>query len=337
MSRKKHWYKYAPMDFYTDTADLSLEEIGAYQMVLNLIYTRMAAIPDNDKFLASHLRISTRKWRSIKKTLVDTGKLVMSEGEIMNVRAKFELENMLNIARRQREGGASTPRTGRETKSVSNENNDISPGIPTRARTRDKDKIYSIEEDKEESPESISERGEQNDNQSQQPANEIRGSSFRDLEPPGGDWGALIWDQGLGYLRDRSKLPDVKARRIIGKWIKTLNSNKSAMWRIFVSASEHNPIDPVAYIAAAVLDKRVHGADPRGPGERPPHEPTVAARFSDIQWHGALVTCRENNRWSDDLGPAPWEPGCLCPQDVLDEYRNIWVPLQPKKRQRRAK
>lgn len=128
MAEKNQWYKHYPLDFYHGTEDLSIEEIGAYQLMLNLIYARQGPVADNDKFIAGHMRVSSRKWRAFRKRLLETGKLFLEDGKLMNVRAQTELENSAKAARRQREHGAKGARTRDENRARANKNKDLNQG-----------------------------------------------------------------------------------------------------------------------------------------------------------------------------------------------------------------
>lgn len=74
---------------------LSLEDRGAYNTVLDLLYDRGGPLPDDDRWLSGWMGCDVRKWKAIKKRLVDAGKLVLQAGikgvEIVNARAMNEL------------------------------------------------------------------------------------------------------------------------------------------------------------------------------------------------------------------------------------------------------
>lgn len=140
VAEKNQWYKYHPLDFYHDTAGMTLEQIGAYQMVLNLIYMRQGPVEDNDAFIAGHLRISTRKWRTFKKALLEAGKLTLNGGQLTNVRAKKEIENALKTSRKHREHGAKGARTRAEKDPPPNKNSDLSLARLTHVDKKREDK-----------------------------------------------------------------------------------------------------------------------------------------------------------------------------------------------------
>lgn len=106
MSSTGPWYKRYPSDFLAGTMDLTLEEKGAYNVILDLIYDRGAPIVDNSRYIAGVCGCSVRKWNSIRDRLLIAGKITIENGAISNRRALFELENHARIARKLAENGA---------------------------------------------------------------------------------------------------------------------------------------------------------------------------------------------------------------------------------------
>lgn len=85
------YYPKYPRDFLDGTVGMSLEVKGAYSVVLDLIYMMGdRGLPDDPKFISGHLGCSVRKWNSIKKELVERGKIELENGIISNFRADKE-------------------------------------------------------------------------------------------------------------------------------------------------------------------------------------------------------------------------------------------------------
>src|SRR5262245_21678605 len=59
---------------------MSLEDIGAYAVILDHLYLYSRPLRNNDRYLAGLLRCDVRKWYSIKKRLLDAGKLIEIAG-----------------------------------------------------------------------------------------------------------------------------------------------------------------------------------------------------------------------------------------------------------------
>jgi len=82
------YYPRYPRDFFEGTAGMSLEEKGAYGLVLDLIYMMGArGLPDDPQYIAGQLGTSVRKWNSLRKSLIERGKLYPDNGIISNKRA----------------------------------------------------------------------------------------------------------------------------------------------------------------------------------------------------------------------------------------------------------
>ena len=122
---KRPWYKRYGADFVHGTLGLSLEEKGAYSLCLDLIYDRGGPIPDDPRWLAGVCGVSVRRWNSLRKSLIDTKKLVAHDGHLSNERAEKEIENALKTSRKLAENGAKGGKKRAENDDVNKENNDI--------------------------------------------------------------------------------------------------------------------------------------------------------------------------------------------------------------------
>lgn len=102
---------------------LTLEERGAYQTLLDMMYDRGGPLIDNERLLAGYMNCSTRKWRQIRDQLISKQKIyINSEGLIVNKRARKEIENASKTQRKLIEAGAKGGRTRAENEKLSNEN-----------------------------------------------------------------------------------------------------------------------------------------------------------------------------------------------------------------------
>lgn len=127
---KKPWYKRYGCDFIVGTMALTLEERGAYSLVLDLIYDRGGPIPDDARWLAGVCGISLRKWRKIRDRLIDAGKVIEIDGLLHNHRADKELADRDNVKEKQRENPPKTPRKRAEKEADPNQINEVAPSIP---------------------------------------------------------------------------------------------------------------------------------------------------------------------------------------------------------------
>lgn len=104
---------------------LSLEERGAYQTLLDMMYDRQGALVDNERLLAGYMGVSIRKWKSLRETLIAKGKIHLTQdGLISNSRVEKELENDAKTTRKLAENGSKGGRKKYENAKSPNENND---------------------------------------------------------------------------------------------------------------------------------------------------------------------------------------------------------------------
>lgn len=102
---ENHWYKRDPDAALDGMRNLTLEERGAYNTILDLIYSRKNRLPDDDYFIAGHLRVDLRVWRRLRKRLVgslvdgsveDGKKLYIKDGCIRNLKADIVINSWLD-------------------------------------------------------------------------------------------------------------------------------------------------------------------------------------------------------------------------------------------------
>jgi uncharacterized protein YdaU (DUF1376 family) len=112
------WYKRDPNAALQGMAMLSLEERGAYNTILDLLYARDGNLPDIEAELARLLHCDVRVWRRVRRRLMDLGKLYIHGGSLHNARADDEINYALSrIAKTKLAGlkGAETRRLQRRT------------------------------------------------------------------------------------------------------------------------------------------------------------------------------------------------------------------------------
>lgn len=100
------WYRRFPDNFIAGTVGLSLEEKGAYSLLLDLMYVRSGPVPDEPRYIAGVCNCSVRKWNAIRQRLLDLGKVTVVDGCLTNRRAEEEIEIARRISREAAENGA---------------------------------------------------------------------------------------------------------------------------------------------------------------------------------------------------------------------------------------
>lgn len=117
------WHRRYHSDALAGMLSLTLEERGAYQTVLDLIYDRGGPVADNERLLAGYMGCSLRKWRALRGALVLKGKLVAADGTLTNARAQKQLETDAKTTRKLAENGAKGGRKKADNAKNDNENN----------------------------------------------------------------------------------------------------------------------------------------------------------------------------------------------------------------------
>lgn len=85
------WYKRDPRAALTGMAKLALEERGAYNTVLDLIYVNDGAVDDDPRYIAGWLGVDVRVWKRIRTSLIRQGKLYTHADKLRNERADQEV------------------------------------------------------------------------------------------------------------------------------------------------------------------------------------------------------------------------------------------------------
>lgn len=143
---KLRWYKRETGAALSGMMELSLEERGAYNTILDLIYDRDGDLPDDDRFISGWLRCDVRVWRRIRARLIDLKKLIVEDGKITNLRATSEIDRALckygSVQELNRVKGI-------KSGAVRRKNNKLAEPNSNRARTEVEIEIDSVSKDTE--------------------------------------------------------------------------------------------------------------------------------------------------------------------------------------------
>jgi uncharacterized protein YdaU (DUF1376 family) len=98
------WYKRDHNAALAGMMLLTLEERGAYNTILDLIYTNDGALPDRPSSVCKWLGTNARRWKRIRARLIEQNKIYVLGGKLRNERADREIALAIRkaIARRQR-------------------------------------------------------------------------------------------------------------------------------------------------------------------------------------------------------------------------------------------
>lgn len=210
------WYKHNPRDFLDGVQGMGPEAIGAYIVVLDLIYARGGTVPADWRYLAGVMGCSARLAKSLVEGLIAAGKLSEIDGQLTNERAENELENQSKLLRKLSEAGANGGRKRAEKQAAANENSTLQErglkaGSSIREREREKSSVDKST-DAEASPDKV------------------------------------FWDNAKRYLGGQ------KAGSLIGKWCRDYGKSEAAA--AITQAQLDRAVEPVAFIERTLRNTR---------------------------------------------------------------------------------
>jgi uncharacterized protein YdaU (DUF1376 family) len=128
------FYPRDPDAFFGGTAGMTLEQIGAYTLIIDRLYALDGVMPDDDAEMAHALHLDPRLWHRIKNELMAKGKIrVTTDGmlEANGVRSRLLVANMRSTSakhaadvrwrnyRKTKENNDPLMRPGNASKSIS--------------------------------------------------------------------------------------------------------------------------------------------------------------------------------------------------------------------------
>jgi uncharacterized protein YdaU (DUF1376 family) len=85
------WYKRDPRAALTGMQGMTLEERGAYNTILDLLYVHDGSLPDEPAAVCKWLGTNSRGWKRIRARLLKLKKLYVLAGHIRNDRTDREI------------------------------------------------------------------------------------------------------------------------------------------------------------------------------------------------------------------------------------------------------
>lgn len=206
------WYPHNPRDFLDGVQGIGPEAIGAYIVVLDLIYARGGQIAADYRFLAGIMGCSTRKAQALVLALVGSGKLMLDDGFLSNKRARNEIQTQAKRARNLAEAGSKGGRNRAEKDAQARENSELGQAeLKPALSNRQRQDIDIIPLDK---------------------SNGVL--PVADVDPM-----KAFWDAARAYL-GKSKAG------MIGKWVRDYGQPEVA--KAITEAQHARAVDPVPYI-----------------------------------------------------------------------------------------
>jgi uncharacterized protein YdaU (DUF1376 family) len=95
------WYARDPLRALEGMAELTLEEVGAYNLLIDHAYCRDGDLPDNQAMISRMLRCHWRTWRAIKDRLLEKDKIRIEGGKIIPNGVQETLKNASRLSQKQ--------------------------------------------------------------------------------------------------------------------------------------------------------------------------------------------------------------------------------------------
>ena len=96
------YYKRDPDAALAGMMELTLEECGAYNRIIDMLYSRDGRLPDDDSMIRTALHCHWHTWRSVKQRLIRKGKIWLEHGFIKAKRVDETIEEATAVSEKQR-------------------------------------------------------------------------------------------------------------------------------------------------------------------------------------------------------------------------------------------
>ena len=100
------FYKRDPDRALAGMLELTFEQRGAYNSLLDLLYSRDGKVPDDDVRVARMMSAHWRQWRKLKKQLIEAGKIWVADGYLYANRVQETLKEAADFSQEQRKKAA---------------------------------------------------------------------------------------------------------------------------------------------------------------------------------------------------------------------------------------
>ncbi|AUN31964.1 YdaU family protein [Niveispirillum cyanobacteriorum] len=324
------WYKRNPKDALTGMMKLTLEEKGAYNVVIDLIYLHGGPVDDDEGYIARFCGCSVRKWRALRDQLLAAGRLYRTpDGRISDERAEAELapnqaegeafaESAAKSHRKRAENAAKTPQeipeNGHDLADINDlkENRLLHRGRVSESRYQN---ITAAEDASGREEISGPDRG--------------GGPSvaLSAEEPSPADALIQAFDAAIltAWGPDTVRVVVPGDDRTASRWVDagvTPEQVRRVAGRVFdrMRRAGRTPPKALGYLTDSLTEDMTSAATPLlVPKPAQMAGAVTGSDPEDAKWQARMSGWRRNKFWSDDLfGPAPGEPGCRVPAKYLN-------------------
>lgn len=140
MTANYDWYKRNPKKFIRGVRGMGPDLIGAYAVILDLIYEDEDSCPNDPHWLGGILGCNSRKAAALVDGLIRRGKLYEEDGRLFNDKATSELEDRQKTRRRARDDAETLTRRDDAPAPANSKNKDIASTEKRREEKNRRDK-----------------------------------------------------------------------------------------------------------------------------------------------------------------------------------------------------
>lgn len=149
MKHGSDWYKRDPAAYLGGVQGLTAKEHAVYAVTLDLIYAHGGAVNNDPAWIAGWIKdMGSASVRSALNGLESRGKLIITETEITQKRARNEAKTKENLSETARENGKKGGKKSAEKRARVKENNNLGEAVASSENQADKIRLDKKEVDK---------------------------------------------------------------------------------------------------------------------------------------------------------------------------------------------
>ena len=147
MKHGSDWYKREPAAYLGGVQGMTAKEHAVYSVTLELIYAHGGSVNNDPSWIAGWIKdMGAAAVRKSISGLADKGKLIVSETEITQKRAKTEAKTKENVSETARENGRKGGKKSAESRAALSENNNLDEPPASSENQADKIREEKIED-----------------------------------------------------------------------------------------------------------------------------------------------------------------------------------------------
>lgn len=277
------WYKHYPARFLRGVRGMAPDVIGAYIVILDLIYADEGSCPNDAHWLGGQMGCNGRKAAGLVQVLIKAGKLQLdSAGRLTNERASEILNIRESVSRHARDNGSTGGRRSGEVR---------------RARSKDKGLAEAnaklLDKTRLEKKEDATPNG----------AAVLPGFLFPAW------WPSEAWESFVTMRKKiRAPLTDRATELAVAQLMK-------------MRADGHDPKAVIEQSVLrgwrGLFEVKAGGStNGRQAAAENPEDVTLGGWLSRLRLFEGLVPGQPKGSWLAKFGPAPGSPGCLVPEEA---------------------